>query len=361
MAIPSTHFMSWKSSVIEGARRVGALRVVGASWGLRRLTVLCYHRIGDADAPGFDVYSGTMSATPDAFPAQLDLVADRFNVVAMDRLVAWLKGTTDLPKRPAVITFDDGYADNSTFALPALRERGLPATIFLTTSLIGSGDASWWDRLAYGFHHTAVTDVEIPTLGSVQWSSDDERDRLVEQMIQAIKTLPESDKLAAIDETLEALGVDPAPGTFDGLFLTWDQVREMEAAGFTAAAHTMTHPVLTRLDQDDATAEIVGSVDRVAEEVGRPVDAFAYPNGMPGDYDEVAFRALAGAGIGAAFTLSPGPTRATEAAADPLRIRRIYVAGLHSLTDFETRLEGIPRVADAVRRGRVRLGVPGRA
>ena len=66
-------------------------------------------------------------------------------------LAHWLEGTGTFPPRPALITFDDGYRDNAEIAWPILRERGVPAVIFLATDYIGTGRAFLWDFAAYCF------------------------------------------------------------------------------------------------------------------------------------------------------------------------------------------------------------------
>ncbi len=342
--------MSWKSSAMGAAGRIGMLRLIGAAWGTGRLTALSYHRVTPYPDPSFDVFPGTVSATPEVFAAQLDLLVKRHNVVSMDQVIAWLEGTAELPDRPAVITFDDGYTDNYTHALPILQERGLPATVFLTTGLIGTGEGAWWDRIAHAFAHTTATSADLPLLGSVSWRSPSERDDVRDLLITELKTLDEADKLVAMDRVFDRLDAWPEPGAFDGLYLTWDQVREMEAAGFTAAAHTVTHPILTRLPPDGARDEIMASVAKVSEEIGRPVRAFAYPNGMPGDHDETVAQLLADAGVVAAFTLAPGPAKAAEAVARPLEIPRIYIDRRHGVTGFAACLEGVGRLVGELER-----------
>ncbi len=332
------------------AGRFGMLRLLGATWGTGRLTALSYHRVTPYPDPSFDVFPGTVSATPEVFAAQMDLLMKRHNVVSMDQVIDWLGGKADLPPRPAVITFDDGYTDNSTHALPILRERGLPATVFLTTGLIGTGEGAWWDRVAYAFSHTSTTSAELPLLGSVAWHSASERDDVRDLLITELKTLDEADKLVAMDRVFEQLDAWPEPGAFDGLYLTWDQVREMDDAGFTAAAHTVTHPILTRLDPERARDEIVTSIARVSDEIGRPVRAFAYPNGMPGDHDDTVAQILAEAGVVAAFTLDPGPAKASEAVAKPLGIPRVYIDMRHGVAGFTACLEGVGRLAGELER-----------
>lgn len=92
--------------------------------------VLMYHSVA-ADPP--DSTQG-LSVHPDDFARQLDvLVEDRFTTVTFADLARARRGEADLPDRPIVLTFDDGYADFADAALPALLARGHTGTLFVTT------------------------------------------------------------------------------------------------------------------------------------------------------------------------------------------------------------------------------------
>ena len=86
--------------------------------------------------------------TPDPiFPNELDAnrfnqimvwIKSWFNVVSLDAAVKAIK-EKNIPRRTAVITFDDGYADNHDVALPILKKHGLPATFFIATGFVDGG------------------------------------------------------------------------------------------------------------------------------------------------------------------------------------------------------------------------------
>jgi peptidoglycan/xylan/chitin deacetylase (PgdA/CDA1 family) len=99
--------------------------------------ILLYHSITSEPAPliaGFEVSEAD-------FAAQLDLITDRSleALTVADYAGACDRGDEALLARAVVITFDDGYADFATSALPALRERGLTVTLYATTGLLRGG------------------------------------------------------------------------------------------------------------------------------------------------------------------------------------------------------------------------------
>lgn len=330
------------------AHRAGGLRAAGAVFGRRALRVLAYHRVADPSEPGFDTFVGNVSATEAEFAAQMEHVAERWRPVSLAEVMAAFDGRGNLPPRAVLVTFDDGYRDNLTAALPVLRRFDVPATVFLATDHIATGTAFWWDRVAWCFAHTEFTAGELPGADVVQWSGDDERRRVTADYIQHLKTIPEAEKVDAVDALAEALGVTVAPDAFGDLALDWDEVRSMRDQGVTFGAHTCTHPVLSQVDVETARSEIVGSRDRIAEELGEKPVAFAYPNGQPADFTPDIVSAVADAGFQIAFTLLPGPARRGELAADPLEVRRLYVHHGDGLDRFAAKLAGLSRVVGSL-------------
>src|ERR1700729_1950183 len=102
-----------------------------------RVPVLMYHEIADAaDTPS------ALAVSPDVFAGHLAYLRDAgFNTVTAGELSAILaNGTGTLPERPVVLTFDDGYGDFYTQALPLLKRNGFTATLFQTTGWVGKED-----------------------------------------------------------------------------------------------------------------------------------------------------------------------------------------------------------------------------
>lgn len=340
--------MGLKRTILDAAHRSGGLRGTGAAFGPRALRVLAYHRVTDV-GPDFDTFRGNVSASPEEFAAQMDEVAERYHPVGLDRVLAAIEGGPELPRRAVLVTFDDGYRDNLTVALPVLAERGIPAVLFAATDAIDTNHGFWWDRVAWCFAHAARDAADLPEAGRRSWSDLPAREVVTRGYIEFLKTLPEPRKADAVAALPEALGVTIPDDAFAGLALEWDEVRAMADTGVVIDAHTCSHPVLSRVDLDRARDEIRGSRDRIAAETGRVPVTFAYPNGHPADYTDAVVDTVADAGFRAAFTLVPGPARRRELIGDPLRIRRIYVHHGDDRARFAAKLAGVPRLVGALR------------
>lgn len=334
--------MGWRRAAIAAFHGIGGTRIVRRWFGRHRLTVLAYHRVTDHTRPGFKGFAGNVSASQTRFAEQMRWAARHLNPIAMRDVAAAIDGGDALPERPLVVTFDDGYRDNLTEALPILEDLEIPATVFLAIDHIGSTVPFWWDRAAWIFDAADDVDRPIPVVGKAANGSS--RGEMATQWIDAVKTLPDGAMRDAVDELAAALEVDVDDWTFESMHLDWDDVRMMSDRGVDFGAHTCRHPILTRVDPDDAVEEISRSVRRVGFEVGEAPTAFAYPNGLEADFDERVVDAVADAGVPLGFTLLPGPARQREYRSAPLTIPRVYVHHHDDLARFAAKVSGVPRI-----------------
>ncbi len=316
---------------------------LGNALGKHFLTVLNYHRVADPDSPEFDAFRPNVSTRPEDFARQMDYLTRHFNVVSLHQVASWLEGRADLPPRPALITFDDGYRDNYIHAYPILRSRGIPATIFLTTAYIESNRPFYWDLAAYCFTHSPRDHITLPNGEERHWEGKAQCEQVTGEWVRVVKALPEKEKTAWTEQLPFLLDVTIPEGYFRRHMLTWEQVREMKAGGITFGAHTVTHPILTRISLEEAREEIEASRAHIECETGEPVLAFAYPNGLRDDFSPQIERLVSEAGIPLAFTLLNGPTTLREVRRAPLAIRRVFISHRHTLPQFAILLTPLNR------------------
>ena len=270
-----------------------------------RLSILIFHRV-------LAVADPLQPDTPDAvrFDAICAWLKDWFQVLPLDEAVQRLKAGT-LPARAAAITFDDGYADNHDVAMPILQRHGLSATFFIATGYLDGG-RMFNDSVSETLRRTDQPLISLDgspwaALGPVHSSDLASRRQAINRILPVIKPW-EVDARTAFCETLRLrAGVAELP---TDLMMTSQQVRALVEAGMQVGAHTMSHPILARLDDQAAEAEILGGRLALESLLGHPVTLFAYPNGRPGeDYLPRTVELVRNAGFEAAVSTAWGVSR----------------------------------------------------
>jgi peptidoglycan/xylan/chitin deacetylase (PgdA/CDA1 family) len=169
---------------------------------------LMYHRVADLNE--YD----QLTVTPERFKTHIAHLAKHYNVISLSDAVAKL-ADADASAKDVVVTFDDGYLDNLTNAMPVLREFHIPATIFITTKFCDQD-----------MHHP-------------RYKRSKERLHLTWEEVYALST-----------ESLITIG-----------------------------SHTNTHPFLSQISDSDVQREIIGSKRLIEDKIGVEVKYFCYPSG----------------------------------------------------------------------------------
>jgi peptidoglycan/xylan/chitin deacetylase (PgdA/CDA1 family) len=212
---------------------------------IQGVPVLLFHSVGEDMSPE---NAWRFNVTPDTFTRQMNwLVEQGYQSMGPAQWLAWHNGSQPLPPRAVMITFDDGYRNNLTTALPILQRAGLGATFFISTGFADSQQAFPWVRGAR-----------------------------------------------------DPAGFAP---------LSAADVRALDQAGMDIGAHTREHPRLAGVPDAQARLEITASKTDLEQWLGRPVDAFAYPYGSRWDLDERHVEFCREAGFSTAFTTQPAVSR----------------------------------------------------
>ena len=263
----------------------------------KRLLVLMYHRVLEQADP---FRPGDPSA--DVFAMQMDVLKKYFNVLHINDAVDGLKNNS-LPARAVTITFDDGYLDNFTLALPIMERAGLPFTIFVTTGYL-NGRCMWNDAVIELVRNYQGDTIDIPgiSLGTQRVRTTDQKILCVNKLLSDLKYIPLLERYARVEELSDSLGVKIPKN----LMMSEDDLMKVSARGVEIGGHTVNHPILTKMNLDQAYQEILEGKQRLENLLDRAVDYFAYPNGKPGtDYNDQHVLFVRELGFKAAFTTEP--------------------------------------------------------
>jgi peptidoglycan/xylan/chitin deacetylase (PgdA/CDA1 family) len=269
----------------------------------RRKTHIChiliYHRVNDDHDPFLS------SVSVNSFREQMEYLARHFTFVSLDDIAAG-KINTNAAKYSVAITFDDGYRDNFTHALPILKELRIPATIFLATGYIGTGQLPWYDKVCLAFKLTTRSSLGLGRPGSPAGSLDGQsRLAIMQQVLGVLRGLDDHSRQGFMDDLFRALGV-PSELALPNFMLNWDEVRQMRAHNISFGAHTVTHPVFSQIKTEQLQSEISQSKKLIEQKLQTEVIHFAYPFGKPADIGSQARSIVQQNGFKTAVTTIPG-------------------------------------------------------
>lgn len=237
------------------------------------VAVLSYHGLRADEWSDGAMAQKFLHVRASAFEAHCRLVRETCHPISLDQWREARAGTSRLPARPVLFTFDDGYRSVLTIAAPILAKYELPAVVFCCSVPNEERRLHWWD-------HVAASEGE--------------------DAIEGWKGRPYEDWLASC-----ALRAPVANDADPRATLTPAEIGELSRRpGIEIGAHTARHPILARASEARQRDEIADNQDALGRWTGRPVRALAYPNGRPRvDYDEATLEILRDLNFDCAFTI----------------------------------------------------------
>jgi peptidoglycan/xylan/chitin deacetylase (PgdA/CDA1 family) len=263
-----------------------------------RLTIMIFHRVLHDPDPllPFEVDART-------FERRMRSLSGWFNVIPLGEAVVRLRERS-LPPRALCITFDDGYADNYEVALPILARLGLPATFFIATGYLDGG-CMWNDKVIESVRQFPGNALDLSNAGLdvCRTGSNFERIETIEHLLGRLKYERHDVRETIADAIAHAAGVTVP----SHLMMSRAQLRKLVDAGMSIGAHTVRHPILSRLDLSDAFEEIRSSKAFLEALIEQHIMSFAYPNGKPGkDYTSEHVDQVRALGFAAACSTATG-------------------------------------------------------
>lgn len=284
--------------------------------------ILSYHSIVE-DPRTTEQILGISQARA-TFDAHMDIVARDFSPVTVEDVAEFAKSGKRLPARAVAVTFDDGFADNHSIALPILGRYGIPATFYIMVNAVEKGMLPWYCRLRAAFNTTKkATWNEAEAKRTFALGSPAERKAALIAAWERGARMTGSVQLEFIARVEKELETDPGDSQ-RGFMMNWEQVRALKKAGHTVGAHTLSHPNCAQVSEDEARTEIAGSKGRIENEIGAPIDHFSYPHpALNPQWSRTTLDITREAGFKSAALTACGPVRAGD---EPLALKRIYAA-----------------------------------
>lgn len=242
--------------------------------------ILCLHRVMTETEVRAQSIHHSMWVSPETLDNLLQWTQRIGEIVSLDEIMDFSK-THDKPI--FCITFDDGWLDNYTLAFPILKKHNAPATIFVVTDAITTGNLFWVDEFVQKAAHL----FHAPNAALLAWISEHTKiiapkkssaadKELMNNVIEALKTLSDSARVATLASFYKTFAIDPQPIT--GKLMDWSQVQAMAEAGISFQSHTHTHKILVDVDDGTMLYELTESKRIIEEKLDAHCDHFCFPN-----------------------------------------------------------------------------------
>jgi peptidoglycan/xylan/chitin deacetylase (PgdA/CDA1 family) len=268
--------------------------------------VLMYHRVvdtGHLHIPDTAFLHPGMYVSSAAFERQMRYLSRHYRVMEADAFVAAMRAG-GAPANCCVITFDDGWKDNYTQALPVLAKYGLPACVFVVADYLGTTRWFWPERASFALASwlapaTATSGEERsrravfqrPDLGPIVRDRRLDLEEKVVRALEVLRNLPADERDQVVAELERAAPAQRTATEPDRLLLTWSEAAAMRAQGVAFGSHTRTHAVLTEIPGAEAADEIAASKQIIENRLSAACAAFAYPEGRHDDRTRAMVRA----------------------------------------------------------------------
>lgn len=296
-----------------------------------KVLVLFYHKVSDIQHDW-----NSLAVSVKEFEEQMLYVKEHYQIIRAEDDFGKEKGNI------VVITFDDGYEDNLVNALPILEKYEIPATIFVTTGLVGSDRELWHDEivnLIFMGRYYPDFFITKSTVCSFSCSTRtiDERVKLYYLLRNMLLRISNAERELILDDLREWAGPGQNHRTTHRM-LSLEQLRKLSNSNYiTIGAHTINHPSLGLLEKEEQWKEIAESKKMLEEWINQKISLFSYPFGNQIAYTNETIAICKTAGFTRAMTTKPGIIKNNQYS--EYEIPRVVVQ-THNLNQFKALLNG---------------------
>jgi len=257
----------------------------------KRIIILTIHGVMD-DSDGTLWKPLRQQLSPKKLEKYLRVLARRYKFVSLNDALEMIARRKPIQPYSLVLTFDDGYRNNLTHALPVLRRYGAPATFFICTGFVDNPRPFWWDRLDYALQQVRLNgrEVQIGTHSILLDDSDRQALRRSYAQLRRVAkrwNVPDGKFLQRMEQLAAQLEEESGRSLADiqsednwSAIMTWEHIEELATADdVTFGSHTTFHirPHCTK--REAVWNEFLKSKNAIELHTGKPCTAICYPDG----------------------------------------------------------------------------------
>jgi len=233
-----------------------------------RIAILTIHGVMDErENPSWKPLRPQLSR--DKLEEYLSVLSKRYHFISLMDAVEMLSGHRPVQPYSLVLTFDDGYRNNLTHALPILRRYNAPATFFVPTDFINNPRPFWFDRLDYALQQTHVNGRKVKVGSFTMYLESGDRETLQESFkefrrsAKKQKQISDYEFLGDMERLSESLEAESGRSLADiqknddfSAIMSWENIRENCDGDVTIGSHTIDHIRLDKVDSETARYQL---------------------------------------------------------------------------------------------------------
>ena len=261
-----------------------------------------------------------LRVSPNFFEAFLREHQKRLDFISINDLYARISNKQRSDKPFGIITFDDGYEDNFTYAYPILKKLNIPFVIYVSVGLVNDHEPIWNYPLII---ERVVKKNDELIIGGMKYVCQTQEQK--NETFLKLKGLLFTLSYAQLQEEFKRLFAEYlTDDVFPQNTLTWEQITELSNDPLcTIGSHTMSHRRLTISDIASLQYELGESKNRLEQHIGKPVTHLSYPYGWKTDVSAEAITYAQQIGYRTALRSYGGPVR--EKDDDFYQLKRIMI------------------------------------
>lgn len=265
------------------------------------LTILLYHGVTDVASEGIENYSSKHIKRSE-FISQMSFIKDNCSVLTMDEVVLHHVHKKPFSRNAVAVTFDDGFKNNFSVAMPILNDFNIPATFYICSGIIGTNRMFWVDALEDCINRCKKDRIIIKLDKKTETfilKGNNYRIGALERIKNFCKRVRNSEKNRIVTAVSKITGIEPTI-KFSKNYqkMDWDDVKYLSQNKlFTIGSHSLRHDVLSKLSKKIIKKEILDSITEIEKRLNYEVRHYSYPEGQAGDYNHEIINWLKECGI----------------------------------------------------------------
>lgn len=262
-----------KSHVKRILTRSKALRALNF-FSQQKLVILRYHSVLENSEDIDTIIGPGLVHTAKDFEEQMKMLSKYFNVITMDDVLNFTKGSK-LPRYCVAVTFDDGFVDNALVAAPIMEKYGVRGAFYVTTGSVAPEPLPWFFSIRRAFYLTKMSEWVSPVNGTIfDLLNFSQRKMALNKACEHCAVIDIKDKFNFIKTVEDELNI---PSVSNSYMMTSVDIKKLCDKGHIIGSHTVSHSNIAHIGKDRIRLEMEESKKFLENIVGEEIVHFSYP------------------------------------------------------------------------------------